>query len=181
MNKIILIIISALISGYIHADVGDKWPSEQELSKAPTWPSKYNGNPRLCNKPNEELFYKYQNDVGYVDEEAYEIDSYIDLNLDGICEIIAFQRMYCGNKECGYIAFQVTKQGVKDLGQVALGDFLAPLNGWLQIRSRSYTGAHYSIHLVKFINGSYRFYRSDRFEYFEKNNQTKYIKTDYRK
>lgn len=169
------------MSGHIQADVGDKWPEEQELSKAPAWPSKYNGNPKLCNKPNEDYFFKYQNDAGFVDEEAYEIDSYVDLNLDGTCEIIAFQRMYCGNKECGYTAFQVTKQEVKELGPGALGEFLTPLNGWLQIRSRSYTGNHYSLHLVKYINGSYRFYRSDRFEYFEKNNKTKYIKTDYRK
>ena len=180
MNKIILLIISSLMSGYIHADVGDKWPTEQELSKAPIWPSKYNGNPKLCNKPNEDHFYKYQNDAGYVDEESYEIDSYVDLNLDGTCEIVAFQRMYCGNKECSFNAFQIKEKDVKDLGQVALGEYLVPKNGWLQIRNKSYTSNSYSIHLIRFINGSYRFYRSDRFEYFEKNNKTKYLKTDYR-
>ncbi len=181
MRKILHLITILIVSTSLHADVGDKWPSEQELAKAPSWPTKYTGNPKSCQKPNEDHFYEFLNNAGYIDEEAYEVDSYVDLNMDGTCEIIAFQRMYCGNRECSFDAFQINGKEVKDLGQVALGEYLIPYNGWLQIRNKNYTGNFYSIHLIRFINGSFRFYRSDRFEYIEKNNDTVYKSTEYRK
>lgn len=181
MKKISLIIIGTLFSFSINADVGNKWPSKQEVSKAPSWPIKYKGNPKLCKKPSKELFNMYQSEAGYIGEEIFEVDSYVDLNLDGKCEIIAFQRAYCGNKECSYNGFQVADNEIKDIGQISLGEFLTPHNGWLQIRSKSYTGNYYNIILVKHIKGSYRNYRTDQFEYLEKQRATKYKSTKYNK
>ena len=178
MNKILLFIIFSFLTLPAYSDMGTKWPSESEMAKATLWPEKYTGNPSSCKKFNESLFIKYQEEIGYVDDEKFTIESHVDLNLDGTCEIIAYQRAYCGNKQCGYVAFHLNNNEIINIGDIFLGEYLAPRNGWLQIRGSSYSGYDYSLHLLQYKNGAYKYIKTDRFRYDEKSNKTEYITSE---
>lgn len=50
-------------------------------------------------------------------------------------------------------------------------------DGWLQIKSASYTGASYFYFLTRFEDGAYKYYRRDEFEEVAAEERTKYVRT----
>jgi len=173
--------ILLIFTSLAFADLGTKWPTQHEMDKAPAWPEKYSGNPKSCQKISEENFIKSQEEDGYVGEEEFTIDSQIDLNLDGVCEIIAYQKIYCGNIQCGYVAFHYKDNKYIRLGDIYPDEFLVPHDGWLQVRGYTYTGQDYALHLIRYDNGSYHYVRTDRYKYDEQSNRTIYINSEYYK
>lgn len=154
------------------ADVGSNWPSKDEMDKAPSWPKKYTGDPTKCKKIDRKIFLSQFGKP----EESYVIERQVDLNLDGICEVITYAPAQCG-KWCAYDALQLQSNKLVHIGEVALGEYLVPYNGWLQIRSRSYTGRYYYYHLLRRINGKYQYYRKDEYQESYDSGKTKYIRT----
>jgi len=151
------------------ADVGDVWPKQEEMDKAPETPTVLDVDVTDCQQPDPEPFLERMRSKGYIDADAYRIsnDGYMDLNQDGVCEIIAFQRMYCGSGGCSNTVWQIDGD---DFRYIGLGPsrgrftFYEPHNGYLQFRDASYSGVSYAFHYYRFEDGEYRRWRSDRFK-----------------
>ena len=156
-------------SGYCFADVGDVWPTQEEIDKAPETPAALEVDVRDCTAPDAGKFLEMMRSKGFVGDDAYRIsdDGFADLNQDGICEILASQRMYCGMGGCSNPAFQLDGDAFRFIGIGPSGThiaFYAPHNGYLQCRHASYSGTSYAYHYYRFEDGQYRRWRSDRFE-----------------
>lgn len=167
MRKAIFVLLFYSCNGF--ADVGDVWPQPEEIDKAPETPAVLEVDVTDCKMPDSEKFLELMRSKGFVADDEYRIsnDGFMDLNQDGICEIIAFQRMYCGTGGCSNTVFQLDGDDFKFIG---IGPsrshipFYEPHNGYLQFRDASYTGRSYSYHYYRFEDGQYRRWRSDRFE-----------------
>lgn len=189
--RTLLATLLILISTLAVADLGTATASKEELAKAPAWPKPYKGNPEKCKRVNEQAFMKQEN-IKIPKEETphgqeadkYYIESQVDLNLDGVCEIIALERCYA--KWCSYFVYQLKAGRFVRLGEILRGgEYLEPHNGWLQIKSMSYTGATYFYHLSRFEDGAYRSVRRDEYkEIFDKKSRTPrliYVGTENRR
>lgn len=146
--------------GTANADVGMDWPSEAEQAKAPAWPAPWQGaNPQACDAVSGQQFLDQWGGEG---PGTYRIDHQADLNMDGICEVLAYDPELCG-KWCSYEVFVLRQDEFSRLGEVALGDYLEPYNGWLQVRSRSYNGNGYLYQLWQHDGEGYRLVRTDEY------------------
>jgi len=175
-------------SCFCSADVGDVWPEQDEIDKAPETPAAIDVDVTNCQAPDFEKFLKVMRSKGYVGDDEFRMSNVgnMDLNRDGICEIIAFQRVYCGSGGCSNVAFQIDGNDYKYIGMgpsrfhIA---FYVPHNGYLQFRDASYTGTSYSYHYYRFEDGQYRRWRSDRFkaQWFQDTEESKsfYLRTEY--
>jgi len=167
VKKVVLVLL--FCSSFSFADVGDVWPEQEEIDKAPESPAVLDVDVADCQAPESEWFLEAMRAKGYVADDEYRIsnDGFMDLNQDGICEIIAFQRVYCGMGGCSQLAFQLDGDDFKfiGLGPSSYQDtFYEPHNGYLQFKGASYSGSSYSFHYYRFEDGQYRRWRSDRFE-----------------
>ncbi|MDH5181818.1 MAG: hypothetical protein OEZ39_07775 [Gammaproteobacteria bacterium] len=180
MKRFLFLVLAGLLPAVtvLHADYTDHWPAAAEQARAPAWPQVYSGNPSTCSKPDENPFYAYQDAAGLSEDTAYTIDAHIDLNLDGMCEIIAFRSTDCDDTGCRYTAFRITdKNKVLNIGTVDFGEYLTPVHGWLQMRTKSRDGEHYRFHLYRYVQGKYRIIRSDHYRYNATTKNTTYVKT----
>lgn len=178
MAKYLSFLFLSIVLGVASVQAAGKWPSAKEQAKAPAWPVRYSGNPSSCKEPNTDPFYAYMQKHGYVDDKEFEIDAYIDLNLDGDCEIIAYQMSQCTATGCRYIAFHLNNKKVRNIGQVDFGEYLSPVKGWLQLKSKSSSGNNYKYQLYKYVNGAYRVVRTDHYKYSNKHKTTQYLHTE---
>lgn len=152
----------------------------------PDSPKKYNGDPKNCQKISEIEFLDTMNrDIKYKDEK-YRVSSQIDLNLDGVCEILAYQKYVCGSGGCSSDAFQLVNNSYKHIGSGFNGvTLLEPLNGWLQASSYGKNGwCCHTLTFISYINGKYQSVRRDVYrakdsdDHKESPNQ-EYTETEY--
>jgi len=178
--KRLSLIVVLLVVGSAFADLGNDWPDSAELAKAPPWPKKYDGNPFKCMPVSEEAFLKQVNPKGETD--PFRVERQIDLNMDGTCELVAYQPSMCG-KWCGYVAFLLRDGNFVNIGGVILSEYLEPDKGWLQLKAASYTGSTYFYFLFRFDGQQYRIVRRDEFKTVPVNGKRKtvYIKTTEQK
>jgi len=168
--------LAILAFGITNADVGSKWPDASEMAKAPAWPKAFRGDPNQCKKIEPEAFLSKVNETLTSAEDKYQIQAQVDLNLDGVCEVVAYQPVNCG-KWCLYQGFVLRNGKYVSLGEVAPGEYLEPFNGWLQIKTSSYTGPYYFFHLLRFEKGEYKYHRRDEYKEIEIEEKTKYTRT----
>jgi len=100
------------------ADVGDVWPQQEEIDKAPEPPVALKVDVTDCEAPDSEKFLDSMRSKGFAADDEYTISNngFMDLNQDGICEIIAFQRVYCGSGGCSNTVFQLDGDDFKYIG-----------------------------------------------------------------
>lgn len=181
---VMVLIFFTIFSVNTLADVGVDWPDTEEMSKAPAWPKEYVGNVNECEKKEIKL------------STDYVINSHIDLNLDGICEVIAYNPDLCG-KWCVHEGFQIVEDDYQYIGDIDIYGitYLEPYNGWLQIQSSSYSGSTYYFHLHRFessnlsgnsiyallnrLETGYKLVRSDEFDWDDSLGKTAYVGTWY--
>lgn len=167
------------------ADVGSNWPTEEEMEKAPDAPAAVSQERTHCEAMDPDEFLETMRSKKPLQHTDFRIRSSVDLNEDGICEVIAYEPNLCG-KWCYHMAFQRDGDGFKQIGIGPSGfltEFLEPHNGYLQFRDASYTGTTYYFHYYRFQNGKYSRWRADRFEekWFpeSKMGKTFYVSTEY--
>lgn len=181
--KLIILLFMFTISCPLLADrLG---PSTSAFEKAPPLPQTYSGSVENCQQFSKLHFEDEINKHLKYKSDAYILHSQIDLNLDGICEIIAYQQYTCGTGGCGLSIFKDTEQGFKEIefdnfdfrGGVT---YLEPKNGWLQMSTYSQSGwCCQTSTFVSFIDGKYRLIRKDNFKATELESHSDYIGTDY--
>ena len=176
MTRITCVLLVHILAAVAFADVGSQWPDAKEIAKAPAWPKAFRGDPTQCKKIEPEKFLSNVNKPTIEDQNRYVIETQVDLDLDGVCEVIAYRPVNCG-KWCAYEGFRFHDGMYQLIGEITLGEFLEPYNGWLQIKSSSYTGAYYFYFLTRFQDGAYKYYRRDEFKEDVAERKTMYLRT----
>lgn len=161
--KLFVFYIYLLLSFNVHADLGMAALEQEEAQKAPPWPEKYSGDVTKCNAPKVDalltMLNKKENHNG---SQEYVVNSFIDLNADSLCEVVVFDKNAC-EKWCDYRLFQYENQEFSDIGEIMLGEYLEPIDGWLQIKAGAYTGNVNLFFLLAKKNGMYKIIRTDEF------------------
>ncbi len=109
-------------------------PAAQEIAKAPPWPSVYKGDLATCTRLDEKEFLRQTYDQEK-QRNSFQVFKQIDLNQDGVCEILAMAHDNCGHWGCPDYGFQLKGTELAPLGIIPSGEYLVPYGGWLQIRA----------------------------------------------
>lgn len=168
---------------YIHADM-DPGPDEIELSKAPDWPKEYTndkGRNEKCMQPSAyqtaiSRLNKNEKDSSFI----FKAPKYVDLNQDGICEVILLQSYACGTGGCGTSVGKLEGDEIKFIGNSqSYFKLLEPFGGWLQMEGWGRSGmTHRTRSLYRFNGKEYALYRTDAWD-SELSGKMMYQKTVY--
>jgi len=166
----------------------DPGPDSYELSKAPEWPKPYaettsNNANQSCKRPDN-----YKSAINKLNEnedsESFLFDArqFIDLNLDGKCEVILLQKYTCGTSGCGTSVGIFEGDKIKFIGGSRLHfTLLEPYGGWLQMEGWGRSGmTRRTRSLFRFNGKEYAVFRTDTWD-SEKQGKMMYQGTEYNK
>ena len=154
---------------------GASW---QEVAKAPPWPKPYAGDVYQCRIVLGRDDWRRL--VSGARDELDRLDAeFLDLNGDGVCEVIA--QHSCGSDGCDGAIYTPVDGRLKEIGRAngyAFVVLLEPANGWLQLGEWFPRQDETWRYLSRYEGNAYRLMHKDRFDWDPQLAGKRYVTTE---